>query len=107
MIAGERVPPHHTAYLSEDAGAVLTVEAADDSYDEEVDFLFLSGSPLQEPVAAQGSMVMNSYDEINDAYGDYQVGRMGRPWSETLSDEEWREHIREFPCVYKTDEYDV
>ena len=71
---------------------------------EGADFLLLAGEPLNEPVAAQGSMVMNSPEEINLAYRDYQSGRMGAPWSETLTDEEWMQHVAKFPSAYKADE---
>ena len=54
------------------------------------DFLVMAGKPLMEPVAMQGSMVMNTYDEINQAYLDYQSGLFGRPWDHKLSNEEWQ-----------------
>jgi hypothetical protein len=68
------------------------------------DFLLLAGEPLNEPVAAQGSMVMNTYDEINVAYSDYQVGKMGVPWDHKLSDEEWKAHVRKHPSMYHQQE---
>lgn len=95
VIDGKRVPPQYTAYL-EVTGTSLQV-----SSEEGADFLLLAGEPLNEPVAAQGSMVMNSPEEINLAYSDYQAGRMGLPWSEKLSDEQWREHVSKFPSAYK------
>lgn len=96
-IEGERIPPHHTAYLSTQ-GASLTVVNAEDG--GEADFLLLAGQPLREPVAAQGSMVMNTDSEINVAYDDYQRGLMGLPWSEQLSDEDWTAHVDKYPSRY-------
>jgi redox-sensitive bicupin YhaK (pirin superfamily) len=96
-IEGERIPPHHTAYLSSQ-GASLTVINAEDG--GEADFLLLAGQPLREPVAAQGSMVMNTADQINDAYDDYQRGLMGLPWSEQLSDVDWMTHVEKYPSRY-------
>lgn len=37
--------------------------------------------PLQEPVVAQGPFVMNSQEEIIQAYQDYQTGKFGT-WEE-------------------------
>jgi hypothetical protein len=67
---------------------------------EGVDFMLLAGAPLNEPIAAQGSMVMNSPDQINKAYEDYQRGYMGTPWDHKLTNEEWQAHIRQAPCRY-------
>jgi quercetin 2,3-dioxygenase len=38
-------------------------------------FVFFSGPPLREPVAAQGPFVMNTHDEIVQAHNDYVAGR--------------------------------
>jgi len=97
MIGGRRVPPQYTAYLGY-SGTDLEVSTS-----EGADFLLMAGEPLNEPVAAQGSMVMNSPEEINLAYSDYQSGQMGAPWSEKLSDEEWMQHVNKFPSAYKTE----
>lgn len=96
-IAGQRIQTHHTAYLGE-YGDDLVVEA---DGNDEADFLLLAGEPLNEPVAAQGSMVMNSGDEINQAYVDYQALQMGAPWDEKLTDEEWLQHVSKYPSRYK------
>jgi len=39
--------------------------------------LFLSGKPLNEPVASWGPYVMNNQTEIMEALRDYQMGKMG------------------------------
>jgi hypothetical protein len=39
--------------------------------------LLLGGQPIGEPIAHWGPFVMNTRDEIVQAYDDYQAGRMG------------------------------
>ena len=43
---------------------------------------------------------MNTEQEIQEAYLDYQRGSMGLPWSEKLSDSDWREHVKRYPSRY-------
>jgi redox-sensitive bicupin YhaK (pirin superfamily) len=40
--------------------------------------LILAGAPLNEPIAAQGPFVMNTFDEIRQANADFRSGKMGR-----------------------------
>jgi redox-sensitive bicupin YhaK (pirin superfamily) len=40
--------------------------------------LILNGEPINEPIVAQGPFVMNSKEEIFQAFSDYQNGKMGR-----------------------------
>mmetsp|Transcript_13393 Transcript_13393/g.13571 ORF Transcript_13393/g.13571 Transcript_13393/m.13571 type:complete len:302 (-) Transcript_13393:215-1120(-) len=105
MMDGSAIPTHHTAYLSS-TGREIVVEARnEDGTSSEADFMVLSGAPLREPVAAQGSMVMNTDYEIQQAYADYESMKMGAPWSQNLTDEEWMEHVRKFPSIYKETHY--
>ena len=39
--------------------------------------LVMSGEPINEPIVGQGPFVMNSRAEIQQAFKDYQFGRMG------------------------------
>ena len=47
-----------------------TVEAGDHG----IRFLLVSGKPLGEPVAWQGPIVMNTQQELQQAFREYQAG---------------------------------
>ena len=53
-----------------DNGDELSVQAGD----EGVRFLLVSGKPIQEPVAWQGPIVMNTQDELRTAFEELQHG---------------------------------
>jgi redox-sensitive bicupin YhaK (pirin superfamily) len=48
--------------------------------DVEAEVLLLQAKPLEEPVVQYGPFVMNTQDEIRQAYSDYQKTQFG-PWS--------------------------
>ncbi len=54
------------------AGDGLTVEANTDAT-----LLVMDGEPIAEPIVGHGPFVMNSRAEIQKAFEDYQLGRMG------------------------------
>jgi quercetin 2,3-dioxygenase len=47
------------------------------STENEFEFLLLAGSPINEPVARMGPFVMNTRQELEQAYEDYMSGRLG------------------------------
>ena len=55
-------------------GESMILQASDT---KSLDVLLLGGQPLREPIVAYGPFVMNSEDEIRQAFADYQSGRLG------------------------------
>ncbi|GAB3818329.1 hypothetical protein GCM10028895_15460 [Pontibacter rugosus] len=56
----------------ENEGEEIKVEAQEDSY-----ILLGHAHPFNEPVVSHGPFVMNTEEEIQEAFRDYQAGKMG------------------------------
>ena len=69
-VGGTAIPQFNLAELS--PGDSITIEAT-----EPATFLFGHADPIDEPIVAHGPFVMNTPDEIRQAYADYQAGKFG------------------------------
>jgi redox-sensitive bicupin YhaK (pirin superfamily) len=67
----EDVPLDHLA-LFKNEGETFTIKASQDSI-----VLILSGEPINEPIAAHGPFVMNTREQIMEAFQDYELGKFG------------------------------
>lgn len=65
------VPTDHLA-LFENKGEMFTVEALENTV-----VLVLSGKPINEPIAAHGPFVMNTKEELREAFHEFNEGKFG------------------------------
>lgn len=68
-IAGTAVADRHMAILANDGGTAVRIAAAEASR-----VLLIAGKPLKEPIAQYGPFVMNSGEQIQQAFRDYEAG---------------------------------
>lgn len=69
---GEREAGEGDLAMFARAGVAITVRAK-----KEAKLLVMSGEPIAEPVVGHGPFVMNTREEIQQAFEEYQLGRMG------------------------------
>lgn len=75
FIQGNEIPAYHSINVNSEE--TLTLEAGDD----DCFLLLLQGKPLNEPVVQYGPFVMNTEEEIQDAYRDFRQTQFGGwPW---------------------------
>jgi hypothetical protein len=66
------LPTQHLAHLT--AGDSVVVDSGDAA---PASFLLIAAQPLREPIARYGPFVMNTREEIEQAFEDYRAGRLG------------------------------
>lgn len=71
VVNGKQVPQDHFV-LFENDGTDISITATEDSI-----ALVLSGEPINEPIAAYGPFLMNTHEELQQAYDDYNKGKFG------------------------------
>jgi len=77
---GPQARPVRTGQLAVlGAGDVVTFAAdtTQESRSPQLEVLVLGGAPIREPVAAYGPFVMNTREELIQAFEDFQAGRLG------------------------------
>jgi hypothetical protein len=71
-VADDDLPQHHLAVLGD--GDAVDIEASG----EGARFILVAGRPIGEQVVQSGPFVMNSREEIEQAFADYRDGRLVR-----------------------------
>ncbi|KAF9940195.1 hypothetical protein BGZ65_007785 [Modicella reniformis] len=76
---------HHTLTFSEDGAETIKIQTKD----EDAHFVVIAGEPLKEPIVQHGPFVMNTKEEIQKTFLDYQFGMNGferaRDWHSTIA----------------------
>jgi redox-sensitive bicupin YhaK (pirin superfamily) len=72
VVNGDTKGPENNFVLFNNDGETFTIEASEDAV-----VLLLSGEPINERIFAYGPFLMNSREEIEQAYSDYNLGKFG------------------------------
>ncbi|WP_026471164.1 pirin family protein [Alkanindiges illinoisensis] len=77
-VCSGRLQIHADEWLEENAMAVMSSQGTDFmlTASENSKLLILAGEPINEPINGHGPFVMNSYEEILQAYDDVKHGRL-------------------------------
>jgi len=72
IVNGKEVVAVNNLALFENKGEEFTIQANEDAV-----VLILSGEPINEPIAAHGPFVMNTREELVQAFTDFNTGKFG------------------------------
>jgi quercetin 2,3-dioxygenase len=76
LLSGKSIPSYHAVEVKADVPVVIQ------NNNHESRLLLLQGKPINEPVVQHGPFVMNTRQEIQQAFEDFQKTRFGGwPWS--------------------------
>jgi len=75
-IAGTTVPAQRMAILANDPHSDGVVLQARSDVQQEVRALLIAAQPLNEPIVQYGPFVMNSTEQIHQAFADFRAGRL-------------------------------
>jgi redox-sensitive bicupin YhaK (pirin superfamily) len=74
---GQPIATGQLAVLGNGDHIVVEADAAQESRHPALEVLVLGGTPIREPIAWHGPFVMNTREELIEAFEDFQAGRMG------------------------------
>jgi redox-sensitive bicupin YhaK (pirin superfamily) len=75
---GQPISTGRLAVLGEGDHIVVSANDAQDASTPRLEVLLLGGAPIGEPVAWYGPFVMNTQEELRQAFDDYQKGKLGQ-----------------------------
>jgi len=94
FIGDVEIPHHHVATFTANTGNGVTISTVSSATPigektETSEFILVSGKPIGEPIIQYGPFVMNTYEEIEQAFSDYRNSRNGfessRGWRSKIS----------------------
>ncbi|CAL9298947.1 pirin family protein [Streptomyces sp. NPDC052644] len=79
-VGAERRPVQtgQTAVFGDGGSVTVRADEKQDGNTPDLEVVLLGGQPIREPMAHYGPFVMNTRDELLQAFEDFQAGRLGR-----------------------------